>query len=131
MKLEKILIEIIPHSEQRYETVGDYFLRSDGIFVIRVSEMKDWRYCAMVAIHELAEVYLTEHHEVSEETITQFDEAFEANRLKGNLDEPGDAVDCPYRDDHCFATSIERMMCAAFGLSWKEYEDHVNSLYQH
>lgn len=136
---DRIVIEVVPHSEQRYETVGDYFVRSfiDGItreegeeLAIRVSRMEDWRHVAMVAIHELTEVCLCANDDVEIADIDQFDMDFEAARPEGNLDEPGDAPFAPYARQHCFATAVERMMCAAFGLSWKEYEDKVNSLYQ-
>lgn len=126
---DRIIIEIIPHAEHRYETVGDYFMR-DGELVIRISKMSDWRRQALIAIHELAEIYLLAHAGVSIEAVDKFDMDFEAARPEGNLDEPGDAVNAPYRDQHCFATAVERMMCAAFGISWREYEDEVNSLYQ-
>lgn len=130
----RIVIEIISHAGQRYETVGDYFLREglDGQqeLLIRVSEMSDWRHQALVAIHELAEIYLCAHAGVEIGAIDKFDMDFEEKRPEGNFDEPGDAVDSPYRDQHCTATAIERLMCAQFGLPWKQYEDEVNSLYQ-
>lgn len=136
---DRIVIEVIPHSEQFYDTVGDYRVRpyKDGLtgvegeeLVIRVSRMSDLRYQRLVAIHELAEIYLLGDTPVEVDDIDKFDMAFETTREEGNLDEPGDCVVSPYRNQHCFATAIERMMCAAFGLSWKEYEDEVNSLYK-
>ena len=57
----KINIETIPHGDQRYPTVGDYWDDENGVMQVRVSDMKDWRYEALVIIHELVEMFLTKH----------------------------------------------------------------------
>lgn len=123
----RYVIETIPHSSQRYDTVGDYF-NEDGTERIIVSDMGDEDYEFLVAIHELAEQYLTKRRGITEASITAFDEEFERNRKEGNEDEPGDDPNAPYQNEHCLATSIERMMAAALGVKWKEYEDAVNAL---
>jgi hypothetical protein len=42
--------------------------------------------------------------------------------------EPGYDPNCIYKNEHCFAESVERAMCAMAGVSWKEYEDKINSI---
>lgn len=135
----KIIIETIPHNQQRYPTVGDWFYKMESeltpeggttqeILHIKVSDLGDWRYNALIAIHELAEVLACQHEGVTQEQVDKFDTEFEASREDGNEDEPGDSPGAPYRAQHCLATGIERILAAALGVSWKEYEETINSL---
>lgn len=123
----KIIIETVPHKSQRYETCGDYFFSGDDI-TIKVSDTGDKRYNMLVAFHELAEALLTSHRGIQEEWITAFDEAFEAKRENGNTDEPGDSILAPYKAEHFFATTIERLLAREYGVDWNEYEECINSL---
>lgn len=116
-----IEIKSIPHKDQRYETVGDFWDDEEGTRV-RVSEMNNEDYEFCVAIHELIESYLCHNRGIKEEEITTFDMAFEAKRKKGNEDEPGDDSNAPYCKEHFFATTIERLLAAELGIDWKLYE---------
>ena len=127
-KIKNIIIEVIPHDWQRYETVGDYYFDDNGVLHVKVSEMEDNRHELLVAVHELVEVLQTEHNGVREEDIAVFDKEFESRRAEGNVDEPGDDPKAPYRIEHCIATSVERLLCALFGVDWKTYEEECNSL---
>jgi hypothetical protein len=125
----KIVVETIPHDKQRYPTVGDYWEDSDGTVQVRVSEMEDWRYVILVAVHELVEMMLTRQRGIDEETISKFDIAFEHARGHGTCHgEPGDAHDSPYKREHFFATNVERLLCAELGVDWATYEHHVDHL---
>src|SRR3954471_1821185 len=98
-------IETIPHQSQRYPTVGDYWEDEHGVEQIRVSEMMDWRYEVLVAVHEIVEMALTRQRKISEESITEFDIEFEKNKEKKLVHgEAGDNVNAPYRKEHFFAT---------------------------
>lgn len=121
----KIVIETIPHSQHRYETVGDWWTDEDGTLQIRVSDLGDEKAEQLVAIHELVELLLCKARGVSEQAVDAFDKAFEEDRADGDDSEPGDAVDAPYRDEHCFATAVERMVCAAMGVAWDTYEEMI------
>jgi hypothetical protein len=123
----RIVIETIPHSKQRYETVGDWQWTPKGLR-ITVSAMGDWKKEFLVAFHELAEVMLCKDRDILQSVVDQFDMAFEANRVAGNEDEPGDDPEAPYRKEHFFATTVERLMAAELGVDWKEYEDTVEAL---
>lgn len=125
--IKRIVIDVIPHDHQRYETVGDYFFIND-VLHIKVSEMRDNRFELLVALHELVEVLQTEHAGVAEPDIAAFDMRFEEARAEGNLDEPGDDPQAPYKKQHCVATAVERLMCALLDVDWKEYERTVNEL---
>ncbi len=124
----KINIETIPHHQQRYPTVGDYW-DEKGVEQIRVSEMPDWRYEMLVAVHELIEMALTKHREIAEESISEFDINFEDSR-RNNLvtGEPGDHPNAPYKREHFFATNLERLLAAELGVDWFEYDRHVEAL---
>jgi hypothetical protein len=125
----KIIIETIPHGEQRYPTVGDYWEDPDGTVQVRVSEMDDWRYVILVAVHEIIEMMLTRHRGIDEETISKFDIAFEQARERGEVvGEPGDAANSPYQREHFFATNLERLLAAELGVDWWVYEHYVDHL---
>jgi hypothetical protein len=124
----RIEVQTIPHHGQRYPTVGDYWDADDAV-QIRVSEMDDWRYVILVALHEIVESMLARYRGISEETIGSFDMEFEKKREQGLVrGEPGDAPDSPYRREHFFATSLERLLAAELGVDWAQYEAHVDSL---
>jgi hypothetical protein len=124
----RINIEVIPHEEQRYPTVGDYWLE-DGVQQVRVSRLPDWRYEILVAVHEIVELAITRHRGISEELISDFDVDFErARELMQRSGEPGDHPDSPYRRENFFATNLERLLAAELDVDWFEYESYVDSL---
>ena len=125
----KINIETVPHDQQRYPTVGDYWEDPDGMVQVRVSEMEDWRYVILVAVHELVEMMLTRHRSISEQVISEYDMRFEKARELGEVTgEPGDATDSPYRREHFFATNLERLLAAELAVDWAVYEHYVDHL---
>jgi len=124
----RILIESVPHDQQRYETCGDY--TSDGeTLTIKVSHTLD-DYDFLIAVHELVEAYLCQKRGISGEVIDAFDMAYEAKRPEGNTDEPGFDNDCPYRREHRFATGIERQIARELGVDWSRYEQRIHDLSQ-
>lgn len=124
----RILVETIPHSKQRYETVGDWYYKPDGTWQIKISDLGNWRMELAVAVHELVECGLCRFAGVSQTQIDEFDMAFESLRGPENTDEPGDDPKAPYHVQHCVATGIERIVICMLGVSWREYEDKINSL---
>lgn len=114
-------VKTIPHNEQRYDTVGDWFDR-DGTCHFRISDCKNRKYEWMIAIHEMVERMLCEVNGVSQESVDAFDVSYTQDS------DPGDATRSPYRTEHCYATAVERMLCAAMGLSWKEYDTFLEGL---
>jgi hypothetical protein len=124
----KILIETIPHAKQPYPTAGDWRRDADGALHVRVSEEIGDEYALLVAIHELLEAVLCENNGVSCAAVDNFDLKFEKQRPPGNLDEPGDHPDAPYREEHCVASGIERVMAGLLGVSWSDYEHKLDGL---
>lgn len=126
----RIVIETIPHAAQRYETVGDYWTDPDGTLHIKVSEMVNPDHEFLVALHELVEAKLCEKRGISDAAITAFDVEFEEARGDNDLSEPGDDPMAPYQNEHCIATGVERIACAALGVRWADYESEINRLSQ-
>lgn len=126
--MNKILIEVIPHKHHRYDTCGDYIFEDNGNIRIWVSDTGNDDYSFLVAVHELVEAYLTRKRGISEESITKFDKEFERRREVGNVDEPGDDFNAPYRKEHFLATNIERQLALELGIDWKAYDKTINEL---
>ena len=124
----KIIIETISHKEQAYPTVGDWRRDADGTLRIRVSEEIGDKHALLVAVHELIEVALCEDRGITMQAVDDFDKAFEAARAPGNTDEPGDDPAAPYRKEHFFATSLERLFAAELGVDWMKYGEAVDAL---
>ena len=124
----KIQLKTIPHSSHRYETVGDYWVGQNGVRQVRVSDMGNEDYEFLVGLHEQIEQHLCLKRGITEESISAFDIAYEANRPEGDESEPGDHPDSPYRKEHFFATNIERMIALELGVEFAEYSKAVMSL---
>lgn len=114
----RIVIESLPHGEQRYPTVGDWYRDATdyGALRISVSETTDPRDMLLVAIHELIEATLCEYRGISEQAVTDFDMA--------NLesDDPGSLPDAPYHREHVLAECVERLMARELDRNWQGYE---------
>jgi len=123
----RVVIETIPHKDQRYETCGDWFW-THGALRILVSETGNEDYNFLVAIHEMIEAYLCATSGISEESVTQFDMEFERQRKEGDVNEPGDSKEAPYHAQHRIASEVERYTAALMRIDWKDYEDTINRL---
>lgn len=126
-----IHIEIIPHSQQRYNTCGDYFFDSNSVLQIRVSDMGQREAEMAVLIHELVELSLCLTRNIEFSEIDGFDQLFELERKLGRHtedEEPGDHPDAPYRHEHRFAENIERQFVHESGLDWGTYDQKVRGL---
>lgn len=141
-RIRRIVVEFIPHREQRYDTAGDWFFRDaahdemdhqpagtgaamlerDCVLQIAVSTTQDQRHEQLVAVHELIEALLCYHAGVSAEAVDQFD-------MRGDgalLDEPGDDPRAPYASQHNAATGHERLLSHALGVTWASYEAAID-----
>lgn len=125
----KIEINTIPHHDQRYPTCGDWILDPEKRqLTINVSEVDNWKMEFLVGFHEMIEAVLCLDREITTAQVDQFDLAFEAQRSVGDDSEPGDHPDAPYRKEHFFATSLERLMAAELGVDWQQYENRLYEL---
>ncbi len=125
--MREINIKFIPHAEQRYVTVGDYWKDYNGNLQIRVSCLDNEDMENLIAVHELNEALLVYKRGISEEEITKFDIDFDEANREG---EPGDALDSPYRKEHFFATLAERLLCRELEVNWTEYDNTIINLFE-
>lgn len=121
-------IQIIPHANHRYTTVGDWWVDEAGDLQIRVSQLSDWRREQLIAIHEYAEFLMCKQAGITTNQVDGFDKNFESERAPENEDEPGDEPTAPYVKQHCIATGIERILAAALDVQWKPYEEELGEL---
>lgn len=124
----KIVIETIPHNQQRYETVGDWDFDDEGNLRIRVSETGSLEYNQLIAIHEIVEAILCYKNGIPGFVLDDFDKDFITTGDGFGTLEPGDSPSSPYRTEHCFASAVERLVCAAMGVSWQKYDNAVQTL---
>lgn len=120
--IKSVKIEVIPHRQQRYPTIGDYLETSPGEWTIFVSELGDWRMNMLVGVHELVEVIQTEAAGIPEPDIKAFDEQFEAANKDVDA-EPGDQLEAPYHQQHVFAEHVERQLSLRLGVGWDAYDE--------
>lgn len=118
----KIVIETIPHANQRYATCGDYF-EEDGVKHIRVSTLGDRRMEMLVAIHELIESALCDERRIPEPAVKAFDEAHPES------DDPGGLPDAPYHREHMFAEFVEKIIATELRVDWDRYGDRIKVLF--
>jgi len=123
-----ISIKVIQPKEMRPNVDGaDWFWDTNGDLHVRVCPMSDWRYETLLAIHEAVEAVMCKHNGVSQKQVDEFDACFDATHE--NDVEAGDDPAAPYDREHCFATAIERILCAELGVKWKYYDDELKSTY--
>jgi hypothetical protein len=123
----KVTIEVIPNDKQRYSTVGDWVWTGDDL-TIYVSDMGNWHYEMLVAVHELVECLICKERGVLQEDVDEFDRHYEDNRIPGDLSEPGGKPYAPYYKEHQFATCLERFLAVELGIDWNTYNTVVESL---
>lgn len=126
--MKNILIKVIPESEQRDCVNGaDWWWDGSGDLQVRISPMSDWRYEALLALHETIEAILCKHNGVAEPDVCAFDQEYDKTH---NFDvDAGDEPDAPYVREHCFATGLERVICAELDVNWKTYDKELASTY--
>lgn len=125
-----IHIKVIPEHEQRKEVNGaDWFWDDKGDLQVRVSPMSDWRFEVLLGIHEAVEAVMCMHNGVSQSSVDKFDMAYDL----AHPDQPdinaGDDPDAPYAREHCFATAIERILCAELDVNWLTYDTELATTY--
>lgn len=125
---------VIPHSEQNYETAGDYFWQGETL-CIRVSKMSDPRYEHLIYMHELVEAIAVKAKNKVDDS-TKFDMPYEEARATGQKrtpcgcpwGEPGDDPHSPYYDEHQMASAVELMYAKELGVNWTAYCHEVEAL---
>jgi hypothetical protein len=116
----KITITQIDDAEFRYDALGDWHYddrRDEVVAQIAVPKFsRGSNYAAwLIAIHELVELFLCARQGVTQREA----DAFHASHQ--DSDEYGDELDCPYYEQHQIADAVEKLLCGAIGIRWKDY----------
>lgn len=142
-----IIIEFVDHKDQRYDTCGDWQeirpprppkdayegqLAPPPHYKISVSRTHNWRSSVAVAVHELVEMVLCIDACISQAQVDTFDFDWEQRqndpRVLPLYDEPGDDPHAPYYKQHQIATTVERILIEAFGLTWHKHNAILDDL---
>lgn len=130
MTLERVVIQVVQHDNQRYPTVGDWMFVGN-ILYISISDMGNDLYHTLIATHEYIEAILCKEAGITEEEVTTFDTEFEMWRKSGTVgefDEPGNDKKAPYYRQHQAATEVEKKLAEVLGVDWNAYDLAVNTL---
>lgn len=131
MRFPEISIKIIPIKEQPFTTLGHWFEKEDNSFCILLTEMKDWRYVALVFIHEFTELFICWKEGITTDMADNFDSLWESELKKGLHkieQEAGFDKRCPYRKGHVWGVRMERLFSWLLGVKWSKYVSYCNEL---
>jgi|SRR5215469_2041871 len=131
----RIVIETIPHEQQRYNTCGDWQWNDSGdVLTIKVSKIREPLTTGsdlitplfaemIIGIHELVEALGCSKYGITQKQVDDFDNDKELLGECRDLGiEPGDHPLSPYKMQHLFATGIEKLLCVLYGVPWFQYE---------
>ncbi len=118
-----IIIRVIDHNQQEYDTAGNYF-EEGGVWNITISKMGFWHelFCA---IHELYELCVCLHRGIKNDAITEFD----LNNIEHP--DPGMLPDAPYHKEHIAALAIEKSACLESKQNWTKHDNQFGKLKWH
>lgn len=106
---------------------ADWYFDEDNHLQVRVSPLSDWRYEALLGIHEAIEALLCLHNGVTVGQVDKFDQEYDKTH-SSDLN-AGDDPACPYRKEHSLATAAERLMAAEMGVVWSVYDQELSDTY--
>jgi hypothetical protein len=119
--LPAVTVHVVPHEQQRYETVGDWVWKDDSLEVT-ISDLSDDRFNLLVAAHEVTEALLARRAGVTEQQVDEWDLAHL------DADEPGEVEGCPYFTQHARASEVERLLAVLMGVDWEAYSSSFERL---
>jgi hypothetical protein len=112
-----VRVLLVPQSEQRYDTLGDWIWTGTGLEIRLSREFceRDPRYGALLLVHEFVEAMLCRSTGISTRQVDAFDMRFVGDG------EPGDDPSAPYHYQHQAAEAAERALAAELGVNWRRY----------
>ena len=114
--VNRIIINFVPHTEQRYDTVGDY-QQIDNILFITISQELGNDIAFETLHHELREWELNKKAGISDETVDKWD------FLNKEVTEG-----CPYFEQHNKATELSRFIAEQNGSTLEEYDEVLDNV---
>lgn len=130
MELRLIVVDFIPHNQQRYNTVGDWQFEAPNsvrgkVLHVRVSQTGNDKANAAIAIHEIIEALLCLFQGVSFADVDSYD--FH-NEGTAGTDCLSDNPKSPYFSQHNDALAIEYLFSRLLDLDWREYDELIQAL---
>lgn len=113
----KIIIQDVPKSQIPRNDVANYYVTPEAL-KIDVLSMSDWRYEALIALHEFIECMLVRQKNLDFKDIDDWDE---------NNELMGEDLRAPYHKEHIFSENLERLFAQALNVDWKHYEDELSN----
>jgi hypothetical protein len=114
----RIILEVIPHEQQRLDALGDWFFTQEGNLTVRVSDLGDWRYNFLVLRHEMDEAILCMHNGITTEMVDED----QAKLLP--TDDPDSYSGFPgarLQNQHNDALAAEWQMSRLLSVNWESY----------
>lgn len=116
----RILLEVIPHEQQRLGAPGDWFFTQEGNLTVRISDLGDWRYNFLVLRHEMDEAILCYFSGITTEMVDE-------DQAKAKpTDDPDSFSGYPgarLQNQHNDALAAEWQMSRLLGVDWAKYGD--------
>lgn len=131
--LGSIIIRVIQHRAQRYDTLGDWQIdpgyTDEGgrlwgtIHKINVSQLGHANFEFLCALHELVEMWWCQTHGITTEAVDAWDLGYPMLRERDPTvpDEPGEHPGCPYYLGHLLASQVEEQVARECGIDWDAY----------
>lgn len=119
-----ITITTIPHSQQRYDTCGDWQFDEQGNLHIRVSDVGDPKMNFLIARHELDEAILCHFNGVTSKQVDEYD----FTHPEAGSDNFSANLDAPYHRFHCDALAAEWVMARLLDVNWEDYSHHLEAV---
>lgn len=123
-----IIVKVIPNEEIKERagfTGADWWFDKDDNMQVRIAKMGDWREEFALAMHEITEAGLCRYDCVPVSKIDDFDRENEGDNHGLNA---GDLPNCPYRNQHGFATAVERIIASYMNIWWSHYDERLGKL---
>ncbi len=108
---------LIPASEHRYATRGDWWWQGDTleIRISREEQRQNPLYPFLLLVHEMVEALLCRLSGITTEEVDALDMNY------GGDGEPGDDPRAPYRWEHATAELVERVLAKRLSVNWQDY----------
>lgn len=121
----RIVVDFVAQEEQRYDTVGDYWVGPDNTLHFRITDFPDNpSYSRAILLHELIEKWLKDLDGVSDMDVDAWDMG-----PGEDLRDPGLDPRAPYHRHHMIADSYERRFICDAGEDWVKYESSIDGLF--
>lgn len=117
---------IIPREQHRPEVDGcDWYFDSKDNLNVLTSSLGDWRYDALLQIHELIEAVLCKHAGITQQQVDLFDQSFDVAHPNQPDLGAGDDPSAPYFRQHVIATACESIVAHELGVDWNAYNKEL------